>query len=65
MNFGLIVFIGYVVAMVIAFVCAAFDNGGNSWVKQDGTIIEWSPLGVTIVHPDGTVEHHPTEKDNG
>ena len=46
----------------IAFVILALvvGNCGGSWVKEDGTIVEWDgDGGGRILHPDGRLEEFP------
>ena len=48
--------------LVALMVYAAFFSGphGGSWVKEDGTIIEWDgDGGGRILHRDGRLEEFP------
>jgi len=49
------ILVGFAVVMTFVFCVAMFLDGGGSWIKEDGTIIEWDGKGFAqIVEPDGT-----------
>lgn len=53
----IIIIILFVLIFVAIIIGAYLDfNGGNSWIKEDGTIIEWDGQGnCNILEPDGTL----------
>jgi len=52
-----IVWIIFVIALLI--LCFMLPSGGGSWVKRDGTIIEWDGEGNSWkLDPDGTLHEY-------
>ena len=48
------------IGLAALVVLALFGDAGGTWVKQDGTIIEWDgDGGGRILHPDGRLEEFP------
>lgn len=54
-----------VIGMFVLLGFCAWDDikhGGGSWIKEDGTIIEWDgDGGGRILHPDGRLDEFPAK----